>query len=304
VSRRALSFALLAGLCVADRARAEEPASAPLEEAPATLPAAPAGILERLSSPVSEAQAAEAANYAREGSDAAIAVAEALGEAGGFAAAETVADLLSGTRDRSVRLAALRAAGRIGLRTPTLARRVREALESARSDEERRAVAEALGRVGDGADVPALLDLARSEDVGVRSAAFRSLRELSGKAAPDIAVRWTAWWRDLSARVEVDVRRAIDGLESDPDGPEAEIYRGVLRQHGWASVGILRDATRRWFGSASADLRADACRLAAVHRLADCAGAAERVYDLAMDPALRADAATALAVLGVVPEAR
>jgi HEAT repeat protein len=227
-----------------------------------------------------------------------------LAHAGGPAAAEGLPVLLGHT-NAEVRLAALRTTAGMRLRSEPLRHGIQAALTGrSAAREERLTALEALGWVGDGRDVPALLDLCDDTDEETRQAAERAFLRLTGAVSPArSSARRRAWWAEVSPRAEAEVRTALDGLEGDPEGPDTSVHRQVLRAKGWMDVEQVRARLFAWLWQPDPALRLEAIRAAAALRLVDLHAP---LADLARSPSrdsLAAAAREALVALGTATPA-
>ncbi|MHC5010870.1 MAG: hypothetical protein ACYTG6_07975 [Planctomycetota bacterium] len=268
--------------------------AAPVDEAPRTLH-------ERLGRPAAPEEARVAMREAvSAGPDALVALARALGVAGGRAAADTLSELLL-HRDEGVRVAALQAATRVGLRSRRLRDRALLSLDM-RSRAETRAALEALGALGDGRDMQRLLDAAAEGESADRRAAFRALRALTGAKAPYDVKRWQYLWRSMDERARAEVPRALDTIAARPGDAPAASHRAVVRRLGWAVLPLVSRMMKEWLRDADPRLQRHACGIAADLRLADLAFEVEQAGRFATDhPSVVRAAREALVVLGMTP---
>jgi HEAT repeat protein len=139
-------------------------------------------------------------------------------------------------KDLEVRRVAVDSLARIGARMGCLLAEVREALHSIRDDSDREvrlAVARALGRAGDVAVVPDLVDMLRDPDGFVRGEAVRALARL-GAIAPEAEA--------LLVDNEPGVRLAAAEAVATRAGPNA---LNLLVDHAFAFVGHHRREAAR-----------------------------------------------------------
>lgn len=238
----------------------------------------------------------------RGGPQTAIDLATALGHAGGAAAADGLARLYA-YQGADVRPVVLRSACKVGLRRARLLTRIRSALET-RSKDIRLSACEAIGRLGDGRDVPLLLDLTADPDPRVRHTAFESLRRLSGAALPNVAARWGQWWRVQQSRADESLAPALRTLDiGAPTAARARLQSDVMR-YAWLGLPEVERIVHRWLKSADEANRLLALRLAVDLRLADLGNAILGAHEFASSPAEERAAAAALARLGIRVEAR
>jgi HEAT repeat protein len=231
-------------------------------------------------------------------SDEALEFARTLGLTAGYGAAEGVHRILVSPR-ADVRIEALRSAARIRLRHRGLVGQARERLRSGEA-EERLAAVDLLGVVGDGRDVPVLLDLAADEDPHLQRAAYQALKRLSGATLPYRHARWTYWWEHQGSLAAEQVERAIERLEHRPDRDDAEDHVAVLRTLGWIDLVAVELALQAWFHRPEAELRHAACRLAGDLRLTDCVDEVRWAGHMAMEGEVRTAAQASLKALGAV----
>ncbi|MHC5012040.1 MAG: HEAT repeat domain-containing protein [Planctomycetota bacterium] len=212
--------------------------------------------------------------------------------------------------DECVRLAtALRASGghaaadglRRLLRSPEIADDVRQVLSRA---EGKVAVAatETLGRVGDGRDVPFLLDALVGSDAKVAARALRALRELSGARLPASPARWRGWWEQEQPRARSELEAALVHVEAVVKrGEDPARWREVIARQGWTDVESVARAATTWLQSCHPAVRAEGFHVVASLRLAGLAPAAEGA--LPFVDRCNADAAVrAVRVLGLSTE--
>jgi hypothetical protein len=256
-------------------------------------------LFERLGRPARRERVMDALAAARLAGPAGLeALARALGRSGGTASADALT-LFLGDRSREVRIAALASTLSVGLRTPDLRDAVVACTRSL-DEAERRAAVEALGVVGDGRDVPVLLDLCAQGSSPDRRAAFRALRALTGARLPYDAPRWAYLWRSLSVRAEQEVPRALDLIAARPDDPATEVSLTLVRTHGWAVLPLVRHVVHGWFTDPDGRLRRNACTVAAALHLADFADAVLQTHRFALQDEATAEAATAaMRALGI-----
>jgi len=263
------------------------------EEPPVPVQAAPI----RLAAPAQPDAVADALEAAHNGDSAqAVSVAQALGVAGGYAAADGLRVLVK-DREAKVRVAALRAVTRVGLRSEKLAALVHGVLATSdRSKEERLAAIAAIGAIGDGGDMEILLKLASTETdvVAIRSAAFRAMAEISGAKLPYVHARWSYWWRKQSERRTALLEKAVAALDDDPEGENVDIYADVIETNAWFDLPYAEAAIARWLGADKRALRRIACRLAGTLRLADLT---DRIASLARNRGRTPTATAARAAL-------
>ncbi len=239
-----------------------------------------------------------------EGEPAMVALAAALGRTGGRPALEGLTDLClhSPRRDHEpVRIAALKALARVNLRGGDVVKCIKWSRRG--SLEEREAGILAMGALGTGRDMPALLELATSEEPRIQRATYRALRSLTGVSIPNVHARWLHWWRSTVKRTSGPLQRALAGLEEDPKAEGAKERVETLAQQGWVDPEPIEDAISDWLRSSDALLQATACRLASRLRLADFGPRIAKIRVSGFDPpelekAIRA----ALATLGMAEE--
>jgi hypothetical protein len=194
----------------------------------------------------------------------------ALRVAGGHAASAGLVVLLGHETD-DVKATALEAIAALGLRTERTAIAVRAAATSPSKRVRGRAI-EALGRVGDGRDVPRLLDGLDGEDPDERSACLRALRTLSGMRMAASPVRWSQWWSKAEPRAQAELQWAAQemAIAAEAEG-DLEAYASTLVRSGWVEILAARDTARTWMQGTETSLRVQGLRLVAALRLADLA---------------------------------
>jgi hypothetical protein len=226
--------------------------------------------------------------------DAARAVA-ALGNAGGFEAADALRPFLE-HRSASVRIAAARAVGAIGIRVRATVAELRD-LATAREPEVRLAAYDALGRVGDARDVPGLLARLGAEETEVRAPALRSLRSITGVRLVGSVPRWERWWRLSSDALP---RRLYEAIAAVTLGASEDVAaaRATVVRYAWADMDAVEDATRGWLQSSDVRLRAEGARVTTALRLGGLADDVRSVLRYSSDPVLFAIAAEAAQAVG------
>jgi len=218
--------------------------------------------------------------------------ASALSRAGGSAAADGLRRLL-GHSEISVRISALDAAARLGIRLRGLTLQVRSCLESW-NEGERCAALRALGVVGDGSDVPALLEALTLESAESRLAACEALRALGGPHLRPTPARWTHWWR-AEQRTVAKVKASVEALLADP---EASCNRESILRDGWTVLPMIEAALTEWFDQGTVSQKLLALRIVGRYRLADFADAV-RWEHRAGSAELAPEARGAAAALGI-----
>lgn len=229
-------------------------------------------------------------------------LATALGRAGGHAALAPLSRLLGDSRGE-VRLAALRAAARVRLRSPDVVRRVCDIIDR-RVGEERHLAILLLGRLGDGRHVERLILCAAAEDEKAAHAALTSLAMLTGTAIPPVRARWQYWWRNAQRRLARELRAELADLERHAAAPAAEDACRSIARLGWVDLPTLEQALGRWLRQKEPSLRLCAVSLVAALRLGAFADELHRL-DLSVrrDTRLSAALAQAMAALGLRSEA-
>ena len=232
------------------------------------------------------------------------AVVGAVAPAKGVEAARALLERVD-DRDPGVRLEALRAVARLGLRTDALADALQEILADPRRQRvERLAALEALGAVGDGRDMASLLAITGSdaEPPETRAEAFRAMGAITGLRLPFTHARWSYWWRQKAAPEAVRMATALAGLQEDPRGAEVASLEAAIGSGGWADVVGVRTALDRWLRGSDRRLIPIACRLAAQLRLADLEPALLAASRGLQPEDIRIALAAAMGALGVVVE--
>lgn len=191
-----------------------------------------------------------------------------LKQRGGHLAVHRLRALLDvGTPE--VRVAALDALAHIGLRSKAVLEGVHRGLETT-DDAERKTALRALGRLGDGRDLETFLGTLRDEDPGLREAALRGLRELTGRRLPVSPTRCSLWWRSSAKGLRKSLRAALDTV-SDGTDRQAEAALVTLARDGWVDLDAVTEAARDWLRATDHRLRSAGFYLAAALRLADLA---------------------------------
>jgi HEAT repeat protein len=219
----------------------------------------------------------------------------ALARAGGFEAADALRPFLE-HRSACVRIAAAQAIGTIGVRVRATVAELRD-LTTAREADVRQAAHDALGRVGDARDVPALLARLGSEETEVRATALRSLRSITGIRLVGSAPRWERWWRLSSDALPRRLNEAIAAVTVGACEDVAAARETVVR-YAWADMDAVEDATRGWLQSSDVRLRAEGARVTTALRLGGLADDVRSVLRYASDPVLFAIAAEAAQAVG------
>lgn len=237
----------------------------------------------------------------RGNASAVVRAAGSLAAAGGAHAAWGLSRLTR-ARDPEARIAVLEAARKIDLRAPELLEEIREMLEYERADDVLRSACETFGRIGDGADVPWLLELAQAEERSVKLAAFKALRQLSGQKIGFVHARWAYWWRTARERAEREVFAALDAIEDpEADAGLVRIHERMLQRNGWILLEDVRSALGGWLASDSPLTRPVALRLVGELRLGDQAEEIRRLARWTMNDELQRIAIATLACLGEEP---
>ena len=227
-------------------------------------------------------------------------LASALGASGGHAAATGLTQLL-GDRDDAVRLEALKATSRVGLRVEGLALKVRAALSTPHaSAAQKLAAIEALGHVGGGYDFTSLLALASADtpSAEIRRASFRALAALSNAKLPLVHARWSYWWKTQRKRGPTLLSGALKALEADSNSALASRQEALVASHAWLDLARVEQSLGEWLRGSRPGLQATACRLASSLRLADLAPAIANLKGGLGGAETDAAARTALQALG------
>jgi hypothetical protein len=270
-------------------ARAEEMRLEPLEAVPT--------LIDELGRPARLAAVRSLVRRAmREGEPSPGLLAETLGHAGGHAALDGLLLLLD-HHEVDVRVAALEAVERVGLRGARVARLIYRIAAECRG-RERVAAVTTLGAVGDGRDVELLLMLAKAEDPDLRQSAFRALRELTGLRIPPVHARWAWQWRVLQRRASEVVPDGLAELDEHPDDPDAQQTLLDVGRYAWIELPLVDEYVRTWFQSPDQTKRCMACWLTAELRLADHGSMIESTRIYAYDGDLSREVERALEVLG------
>jgi hypothetical protein len=253
-------------------------------------------LLERIGSPADPRAVKDALREADRREQPPVLLAQVLGYAGGAAALDGLSQLVR-ARDETVRITALDAAVRVGLR----GERVREAaVEFARDRRgpEQLAAITALGVVGDGRDLDFLLALAEGPDARVRREAFRALGRLTGARIPYEVARWAWHCRVLGRRADARLETALLRIDESPESGDVEALLGDIARDAWLDLPRIRRFVHEWSTSTTEPRRRFACRLVGALRLADEADTIRSVRLFAVGEALQTEADRTLAILG------
>lgn len=228
--------------------------------------------------------------------------AQVLGATGGEATLTPLRRLLR-DREESVRTAALRAIARVALRSERLAGMAYNIAASGEgAGEERLAAITAVGCLGDGDDMPLLLQLASrdTDSPEVRSAAFRAMGAITGGRLPFVHARWAYWWRKESKRKRALLEKALLALDEEPESETAGIYAAAVESMAWFDLPYATDFIKSWLAGADPALRMLACKLAGSLRLADLVGELAPIAKRRGETALGVAALEALRTLGYI----
>lgn len=236
----------------------------------------------------------------REGGDAEVVLAIALGRAGGSAAVDGLSELIR-RGDRATRLCAIESARRVGLRSKALLSALRRSLEK-QSLAVRLAACMALGYVGDGRDVPTLLEMILEREPRVRLAAYQSLGRLSGASKPHVPAKWEYWWKTMEKKADEKLVPALETLTEDPSISNAAELLASIKRLAWLRLEMVEKTLSGWLEHGDKGLRATAARLAGELGLTDLAPKIERRRRFAATDAQRALMDEALERLGLPPE--
>ena len=203
------------------------------------------------------------------------ALAVELGAVGGHAAATGVADLLK-RGGRRCRLPAIRAAGRIALRSAGLANALREIARTGRS-EERLAAILALGGVGDGRDVDLMVAFAASTRGEARAACFQALRRITGTARPPSAARWRQYCATALERGPLLLPGLLNRIETASAEEDTDPELRQIAAYAWTAPELVEESVTAWLRSPDLHVRGAAICLVAELRLADLARETRRI---------------------------
>jgi len=288
---RTLVFLVLAAVTMPGPASASPSGSADLES-----------LVDRLGNPARQEVVTDlVSDEASLQSAAGLPLVAALRQSGGPHAAAGLARLVR-QAEVAVQRRALRALGELGLRTAAVQRDVRRASRAYDAGVRVEAL-RALGRVGDGSDVPALLEALWAEDGPTRGAALAALGELSGLALPAARQRLDLWWRALRAQDLPLVKSSVEEIElAVAEERDYAAARDALERTAWLDPETIHQTVAAWLERGNARLVREGLRLVARLRLADFA---ERVAGLARPRPAGAqptpEALEALRALGLAP---
>jgi len=196
-----------------------------------------------------------------------------------------------------VRLAAIDALGRVGLRSEGAASAVRRALETTNLAERRTAL-RVLGRLGDSRDLEALLGAIHEDDAGLRATAVQGLRDLTGRRLPVSPTRCALWWRSSAKGLRQAVQAALEAVPAAESERHVQAAVETLVRDGWVDLVAVTEAARAWLRDSDHGLRAAGFQVAAALRLADLASAVESALPFVSEVDAEQGAAAARA-LGV-----
>ncbi len=126
-------------------------------------------------------------------------------------------------KDDSVQRAALSGVSRAKNPDPALLPSIRPLIEST-DDNVRKEAILSIGRMKDYASVPALIEMLRTGDEGLRTNVLWALREITGKDFGFDVNAWLDWWRFYQS--EVVAKRKPDGANT-PDGGQTGLAQGT-----------------------------------------------------------------------------
>jgi hypothetical protein len=166
----------------------------------------------------------------------------------------------------------------------------------------REAAYAALAVVGDGGDVPALVESLRAGGQGDARATYDALTGISGVHFAYREVLWRNWWRETKANFPTRLKAALDTVETGGAPGDVADARGVIRRTAWIDLKLVSARVERWLVSGRPELRADGYRLCAELRLGDLADDVRIAQRCEYDPALQPAAAACAKRLGVAME--
>jgi hypothetical protein len=221
-----------------------------------------------------------------------------LAERGGSEGVQQLC-VLARREDPSVRIAALRGIKAVALRCADAADSVRAALVDSDADV-REAGYEALTRVGDASDVPALLEGLDATDARTRGAVRAAMTALTGLTLPcDDASHWTDWWNGAGIVLPGRLDAAIRRLDRGSDAAGLREARRFLAQNTWFDVDKVAKAAKGWLYALDTRHRIEGYRVAATCRLGDLAEDVARAARDEVDPDVITVAACSANALGV-----
>lgn len=176
--------------------------------------------------------------------------------------------------DDPIRLAALKALGEIGVRSPGVGDTLREAMDEGRAIEEETAAVVGLGLLGGPEHMPLLIDLLKGPDESLRGVAHLALKKLTGERMRQDYGEWFRWWRKAARAKPAAVRHAILQLPG-AEGRKRENLRDVLARDGWIDVEFLEDTVDEWLSDGDRVLRASAFHVVSALRLGGVTSAVE-----------------------------
>jgi hypothetical protein len=216
---------------------------------------------------------------------------------GGYACARGLRALVA-WEDARVRETALRAIAQNGLRVAESM----EAVRAARRDDDpavRDAAYAALAVVGDGTDVPSLIDSLRDNDPDGLRGAFDALTGISNVHFAYRDYLWRHWWKESQATFPARLKAALDAVESRGRLGNVDDARGVIRRTAWIDLPQVSARLVRWLGAGGPELRTDAFRFCTDLRLGDLADTVRAAQHAEYDESVRPVALECATRLGV-----
>jgi hypothetical protein len=130
----------------------------------------------------------------------------------------------------------------------------------------------ALGAIGDGSDVPLLLDTLSSQDAANVASAYAALRELTGSTLPYQERVWRQWWKETKVRAPAQLAEALACAESADTAAAKRLEAiALVAADAWIDVPAVTTRAAGWTESADATLRAIGYGLLAKLRAGDFA---------------------------------
>lgn len=250
--------------------------------------------------PDAEVVARLVAHPALDEGEPAVRLVERLRDGGGHVASRALY-LLADQRSSQVRIAALAAIGRMGLRSVEGLDNVRGALRD-REVAVRIAAHAAIGRVGESADMQGLLEVLSTGEPALRTAAHHALQALTGLRLGPQPARWKYWWAQVRERLPEQLEAALAHVQARQSPADVEEARTLIVRFAWCAEDRLERLVRTWLRSLDPRLRTEGYRIVAGARLGDLADDVAEALSRERDPGALAAGLEGARALGVATE--